>query len=213
MPTTILLSDPRVASVPVVECGEPLAEVASVGGIVLDHREREETGAYGRVRAGVLDRLRRASGALPDGVRLLVVEGHRTRDEQARRFAGREELLRRGGVTDAGELRRMASEFVAPVEVAGHCAGAAVDLTLVGTDGGELDMGGAVNAHRTGDERSCPLDAPGLTGAARRNQALLARAMRGAGFVNYPTEWWHWSYGDRYWALLTGSGSAPYGPM
>jgi hypothetical protein len=24
--------------------------------------------------------------------------------------------------------------------------------------------------------------------------------MQAHGFVNYPTEWWHFSYGDRYWA-------------
>jgi D-alanyl-D-alanine dipeptidase len=34
-----------------------------------------------------------------------------------------------------------------------------------------------------------------------------------AGLVNYPGAWWHWSYGDRYWALLTGAGSAPFGPI
>jgi D-alanyl-D-alanine dipeptidase len=28
--------------------------------------------------------------------------------------------------------------------------------------------------------------------------------------VNYPTEWWHWSYGDRYWALMTGAPAARY---
>jgi hypothetical protein len=31
--------------------------------------------------------------------------------------------------------------------------------------------------------------------------------------VNYPTEWWHWSYGDRYLALLTGVPAALYGPV
>ena len=35
----------------------------------------------------------------------------------------------------------------------------------------------------------------------------------GAGLVNYPTEWWHWSYGDRYWALMTGATAAVYGPV
>ena len=34
--------------------------------------------------------------------------------------------------------------------------------------------------------------------------------MTGAGFVNYPTEWWHWSYGDRYWALQSGQRVARY---
>jgi hypothetical protein len=62
-------------------------------------------------------------------------------------------------------------------------------------------MGGAVNGHRFGDEASCPFDASGLSRSARRNRDLLAEVMVGAGFVNYPTEWWHWSFGDRCWAL------------
>jgi len=36
--------------------------------------------------------------------------------------------------------------------------------------------------------------------------------MAAAGFVNYPSEWWHWSYGDRYWAFTTGPSHARYGP-
>jgi D-alanyl-D-alanine dipeptidase len=37
--------------------------------------------------------------------------------------------------------------------------------------------------------------------------------MRVAGLINYPTEWWHWSFGDRYWALLTAAPHALYGPI
>jgi D-alanyl-D-alanine dipeptidase len=208
----ILLSDLRVINVPVQDCGEPLAEIASAPEIALDPRERDEAGAYGRVRTGVLERLRSASGTLPDGVRFLVVEGHRSSTEQARRFALHQDRLRRSGITGPAELRRRASAFVSPVEVAPHCAGAALDLTLVDADGVELAMGGAVNGHRTGDEKHCPLNAPGLSARARRNRDLLARAMGRAGFINYPTEWWHWSYGDRYWALITKADSAIYGP-
>jgi len=208
----ILLSDPQVAAVPVQDCGEALAEITSVPAIALDARERDEAGAYGRVRTGVLERLRSASERLPDGVRFLVVEGHRSSAEQALRFARYQDRLRGSGLTDPVELRRRASAFVSPIEVAPHCAGAALDLTLIGPDGVELDMGGAVNGHRTGDEKFCPLDAPGLSAQARRNRGLLARTMSDAGFVNYPTEWWHWSYGDRYWALLAKAAAAVYGP-
>jgi zinc D-Ala-D-Ala dipeptidase len=179
---------------------------------VLDCRERDATASYGRVRASVLERLRSASQALPGGVSFLVIEGHRSTAEQARRFALRQDRLRESGITDPAELRRLASAFVSPVEVAPHCAGAALDLTLTGADGAELDMGTAVNGHRTGQEERCPLDAPGLSALARRNRDLLSRVMGGAGFINYPTEWWHWSYGDRYWALMTNAGSAIYGP-
>ena len=35
------------------------------------------------------------------------------------------------------------------------------------------------------------------------SQSVLAKALHTAGLVNYPTEWWHWSYGDRYWAMAS----------
>ncbi len=39
----------------------------------------------------------------------------------------------------------------------------------------------------------------------------LAIVMSEAGFVNYPHEWWHFSYGDQYWAWRTGALAALYG--
>lgn len=37
---------------------------------------------------------------------------------------------------------------------------------------------------------------------AENNRKILIKAMEKAGFINYPTEWWHWSYGDCYWAYF-----------
>jgi D-alanyl-D-alanine dipeptidase len=42
---------------------------------------------------------------------------------------------------------------------------------------------------------------------------LLSSVLNEAGLINYPTEWWHWSFGDRYWALRTGRPAALYGPV
>jgi len=106
-------------------------------------------------------------------------------------------------------LRRMASRYSSPPEVAPHVAGAAVDLSLCTVDDVELDMGTAVND--TGTER-CHTQDPAIAAEARRNRDTLAAALRGAGLVNYPSEWWHWSYGDRYWAYVTGARQACYGP-
>ena len=50
------------------------------------------------------------------------------------------------------------------------------------------------------------------TAAARRNRRTLSAALTTAGLANYPPEWWHWSYGVRYWALRTGAAAALYGP-
>ncbi len=51
-----------------------------------------------------------------------------------------------------------------------------------------------------------------LMGDPRVTAIPVSDAVLGAaGLVNYPTEWWHWSYGDRYWAMATGAPGAIYG--
>jgi D-ala-D-ala dipeptidase len=87
----------------------------------------------------------------------------------------------------------------------------AIDLTLCAADGTEFDLGTPVNATPEQSAGACYTDHPSVGGEARRNRATLAEALHGAGLVNYPTEWWHWSYGDRYWAMATGVPRAIYG--
>src|SRR5512143_2835680 len=60
---------------------------------------------------------------------------------------------------------------------------------------------------------ACYFDAPQVMGQARAHRELLASALGRAGQVNYPTEWWHWSYGGRYSALVTGAPAALHGPV
>lgn len=38
-------------------------------------------------------------------------------------------------------------------------------------------------------------------------------ALSVAGLIDYGTEWWHWSFGDRYRALQTKQLTALYGPV
>lgn len=59
----------------------------------------------------------------------------------------------------------------------------------------------------------CFTAATTISAAARRNRELLGAALSGAGLVNYPTEWWHWSYGERYWAHTLHHPAASYGPV
>lgn len=113
------------------------------------------------------------------------------------------------GLSEA-ESHRLASRHVAPPEVAPHTAGAAVDVTLTTTEGVELDLGCAVNSTPEQSDGRCSTWHSEVTGEALHLRQTLARALSTAGLVNYPTEWWHWSYGDRYWANSTGSGMALY---
>jgi D-alanyl-D-alanine dipeptidase len=101
----------------------------------------------------------------------------------------------------------------APIGVAPHAAGAAVDLTLVDLRGRELDLGTPVAAIAEEYGRRCHFEAPDVPASARTHRTLLHRVLTAAGLVNDPTQWWHWSYGDVYWALVTGADAARYGPV
>ena len=199
---TILLSDPRVAAVPVLDSREALVALDPSFGP-----------ARALVRQGVATRLATAQTLLSGGLRLRVVEGHRTvADQQAiiNRYSA-EVCADRPGISP-GDLHELVSRFVAPVEVAPHVAGAAVDLTLVDAQGREVDMGTPVDATPERSGGACYTAAVGISPFARSHRRLLSTVLTWSGLVNYPTEWWHWSYGDRYWALATGAGHALYGP-
>ncbi|MET7982151.1 M15 family metallopeptidase [Streptomyces sp. NPDC005281] len=213
MPSIVLMSDPKIAAIPVVDCGEPLLDVRTREPFPVDARRRDDTGAFAHLREGVLNRLVAAGGLLPDGMRLLFVEGYRPPSSQRLYFERYAAGLRaRHPGWDDGRLRDEASRYVSPPEIAPHSAGAAVDLTLVDAAGRELDMGTPVNASPEDSEGACYTAADGISGAAREHRRFLAAALNAVGLVNYPTEWWHWSYGDRYWALATGAAHAIYGP-
>lgn len=106
-----------------------------------------------------------------------------------------------------------ASRFVSPPEVAPHVSGAAIDLSLADLDGDEVDMGTPIDTSPLDSDGACYFAAENISSAARQNRTVLSVALTAAGLVNYPTEWWHWSYGDRYWALMTGAEHALFGPM
>lgn len=208
--TVVLMSDPRVTSLTARTDGPlPLADVGTVGVLTLDARHRDDRGAYRLLRAPVLERLVAAASALPPGLRLRVVEGYRPMALQRSYFEEyRDELALADPSLSADELHVLASRYVSPPAVAPHCAGAAVDLTLETTDGVELDLGTPVNASPEESGGRCYTAHPDVVGEARANRRILAGVLAGAGLVNYPTEWWHWSYGDRYWAMETGAAEA-----
>ncbi|MET9912376.1 M15 family metallopeptidase [Streptomyces sp. NPDC006476] len=213
MTDIITLSDPRVAAVAEADCGEPLVDLRGTDQLRLDHRQADGDGNYARLRSGALRRLVRAQRLLPAGVRFLVVEGYRPPDLQRRYFEQYADVMRRAH-PDAGpeRIRELASAYISPPEVAPHVSGGAVDLTLCDLDGRELPLGTEVNATPEESGGACRTEAPGIGAEARANRAAMSRALTATGFVNYPTEWWHWSYGDRYWALVRRAPAARYGP-
>jgi len=109
----------------------------------------------------------------------------------------------RGFVSDPVEDRELP-----PV----HTTGGAVDLTILDDKGEELDMGTGFDAFtdRTRTDYYEHVNAQKHGGnpedirKIRANRRLLYRIMTQAGFTNLPSEWWHYDYGDRFWAYYTG---------
>ena len=207
----ILVDDPRVLAVPIRECGEPLVDLCEYPLLATTSHPKARSEAETRLhcREGVAQRLLRADARLPEGIRLLIVECHRPLDLQDAYWEDQLESLReRHPDWPEDKLATENAKFVAPPEIVPpHSTGGAVDLVLVDSEGEELDMGSALN-------EKGPLmrtDARGLGQEARQNRILLLEAMESTGFVNYPHEWWHFSYGDRYWAYTKGEPAAIYG--
>jgi zinc D-Ala-D-Ala dipeptidase len=201
---TILLADPRVAAVPVLESYQQLVTLGASFGP-----------ARARVRSSLAARLGRAQVALPVGLSLRVVEGHRSAAIQKAIIAHYWAKVSAAFPDASQEQRhRLASRLVAPLTVAAHVTGAAVDLTLVDSRGVELEMGTSIDTeHSASSADTGAADDAELPAQVRARRALLARVLTDVGLVNYPSEWWHWSYGDRYWALVTGADAALYGPV
>ncbi|MDQ1040545.1 D-alanyl-D-alanine dipeptidase [Streptomyces sp. V3I8] len=209
----VLMSDPRVAAIPVRECGEPLVDVRDHN-FRVDPRKQDPLGAFAHVRQGVLARLEHARSLLPAGTDLLFIEGYRPLTLQQRYFTDyRDKLAAAQPGWTVEQLHQAASRYVSPPEIAPHSAGAAVDVTLVDQDGHELDLGALVNASPEESDGNCFTHAPNVNDQARRHRTLLLNAMENAGFTNYGTEFWHFSAADRYDALMRQDPHARYGPI
>jgi D-alanyl-D-alanine dipeptidase len=80
-----------------------------------------------------------------------------------------------------------------PAKGPDHCRGAAVDVTLVGPDGKELDMGTRFDEF---SKKSRP-DFFGIPYQVLSNRVLLKKTMEKHGFLQSRTEWWH--FYDKDW--------------
>lgn len=84
--------------------------------------------------------------------------------------------------------------------------GASFYVTLIDNQGTEVNMGRKAHFLNNHEKQS-----EFLSEEAKFNRNLLNAVLSKVGFVNYPTQWWHWSYGDKYWCARTGANNAIYG--
>jgi D-alanyl-D-alanine dipeptidase len=199
--------------IPIRECGEPLVDFTKLPNVLLAQPRfdyRRET----LLREGVAERLAAAAAALPKGYRLALIEGWRPPYIQRRMYAMVWKRIQSANPTWSDvRIRRFVNRFTAPMNPRvppPHTTGGAMDVDLVDSEGKPYDV---VSPFERRDVKCFALDTPGLSETARENRAILSGALVGAGITNYPSEYWHYSFGDQGWAYRGGHAAALYGAI
>ena len=155
-----------------------------------------------RTRKVMAEKLSRISQKiLLRGLGIKIYELYRPLSQQKKEFdqIWGEIAAKNPGLAEA-ELWAKVTEFVAdPKLCPPHSTGGAVDLVLYDlASGKEVEMGSPINAI---DEKAA-LFCPDISPEAQSNRALLLEMMLSEGLAPMCTEWWHYSYGDAYWAAI-----------
>jgi zinc D-Ala-D-Ala dipeptidase len=192
--------------------GEPLVDFVEHCPALIIDRPRFNYRRETLLRLGAADRLRTATTLMPPGYRIAIVEGWRAPHIQRRMYmAVWNRFKERHPAWSDLQLKRLVNRFTAPMDSRvppPHTTGGAMDVFLVDDSGKPYDMRTPYEPH---DPAGFSLDAPGISDKARKHRQILANAMIEAGITNYPSEFWHYSYGDQGWAYRDGRPGAIYG--
>jgi D-alanyl-D-alanine dipeptidase len=219
----ILLSDSEVIAIPIVENHEPFVDLKNQTIIAYGPSpEIPNNTDYTKMRKTVYDKLVQAQTLLPKGLKLCVYEGYRSLELQRMLFNNRftkVQALHPSWLQD--QIFEETCKLVSPVinkdgsqNIPPHSTGAALDVYLIDEMGQPMDMGIQVKDWmEDADGSLSQTDSHCISAEAQQHRNIMGHALSTVGFINYPTEYWHWSYGDRYWAHRTEHQQAIYGSV
>lgn len=186
----------NIGMVRMIESYEPLVELARHPKIIINSSTVEEPVM---LRKKVALRLYKIADRLPENLYIKIYSAFRSRIKLYEIWKVELEKMERENpnLGRAELLLRLKHKVSSPdVSMGGHDTGAAIDLALCDANGNELDFGTKYH------ERNAELIT--LTKEQKDNQKYLLKLMKSQDFVQYPGQWWHYSYGDRYWAAYKG---------
>lgn len=158
-------------------------------------------------RESVVHKLVTAQQSLPEGFKLLVWDAYRPVCIQQRLWNFyRQNIINKYKITDDAEIDLKTSFYVSKpsydeMKPSLHSTGGAVDVTIIDSNGNELNMGTDFDDFRNEawtnhfEEYTDNIE-------VRDNRRLLYNTMIQAGFTNLPSEWWHYDYGNKFWAYF-----------
>ncbi len=154
-------------------------------------------------RPSAVRALARARDFLPSGYNFKIWDGQRPLKVQLNMLASfrrRLQLLQPN--LRGSKLNKILFSFGArPLprvkQLGSHRLGGSFDLTIIDREGLELYFGtdhDDLSDKAAMDYFEKKKKLTFLEQKAKENRRLLKRVMTGAGFKNYPLEWWHWSF-------------------
>ncbi|MBP1154190.1 MULTISPECIES: M15 family metallopeptidase [unclassified Paenibacillus] len=175
-------------------------------------------GAY--ARQGVAKRLVEAAERLPSDLKIVVFDAWRPVTVQQYLYDNfRAKLIQDYPHVKGQELEALVAQFVSkpsldPLKPSPHVTGGSVDVSLAYANGDLLDMGTAFDDFTEKSEtayyesQEYVLDDMSLH--CRDYRRLLYDSLIGTGFTNYDKEWWHYDFGNQFWARKSGAEKASY---
>jgi D-alanyl-D-alanine dipeptidase len=219
---TILIADPEVIKIPILENNEGFIDLRQKRQLAYGPSpEVKHNQNYTWMRTAIYHKLRKADRMLPKGLHLCIYEAYRSLELQKQLFHNHYQQIRLDHSDwSPAQVFRETTRLVSPVinlngskNMPPHASGAAIDIYLIDDEHHPVDMGiHPKDWMLDQDGKLSQTESKAISKKAKQYRQIMARVLADQGLVNYPAEYWHWSYGDRYWALVKHQPYAFYGP-
>lgn len=206
----LLIADPKIVAIPVIDNHDPMIDLVDLREISYGPSpEIPNNIDYTKMRKTVYEKLKQAQFLLPQGLRFCLYESYRSLTLQKSLFDARYEKIKsKHPEWSSKQIFTETIRMVSPVinqdgspNIPPHSTGAAIDVYLINEQEEAIEMGIHPKDWMEDLDGSLSLTASEIIPAkAKQNRKIMSHVLEAVGFVNYRNEYWHWSYGDRYWA-------------
>jgi len=182
----------------VKECGEPLVDIKKLcPDLVIAPNLKKENRAF--LRKTTVKMVCQAKKHLPEGMTFIIESAWRPQYLQEKIFQQFvKRFTKKYPLWPKSKVIKEVEKYVAPFEgghVSGHMAGGAVDLRIW-KNGRKIPM----KSSKLTYQENAKSFQPKLPLYIQKNRQTMFDALQKAGLSNFPKEFWHWSYGDIWWA-------------
>jgi len=210
-PVPIDILEKNYNSVPIVENGEELVELANSEKLFIEsvyHKLKLKSASKSvYVRKSLLLMLKKASENIPEGYKLMVLDGHRSPELQKEVYLYMVDKVKNLYINSKSniEISHIIKHYVSECSIdsekpSPHLTGGSIDVTLCDELNNPINMGTQFDDPIPESQTAFFEFYKNDFQTFKYNRRLLYHVMISVGFTNYCNEWWHYDYGNQLWA-------------